>query len=357
MREAQFLRRNWEKWKEIEADLRSDIPADTLARYFIEVTDDLSYARTFYPKTNTANYLNGLAAQLHQKIYRNKKEDRGRLFWFWQFELPLLFRKYQKQFLFSFVFFLLFALMGALSAKYDDNFVRLILGDDYVNMTNINIEKGDPFGVYKQTDSFSMFFMIAMNNIYVSFLGYVLGIFLSLGSVWLLFRNGLMMGSFQYYFISKGLGLKFISVVFIHGTIELWSIIVAGASGLILGNSILFPGTYSRMQSLLRGGKDGLKIVLGLIPLFVIAAFLEGFVTRYTDMPAAVNFSILGASLAFLIWYFIIYPRRLQRKIQQHTNQFLSQPPNENFASWLNKKFKSEESVTLEKISMTASNL
>lgn len=355
MREAQFLKRNREKWKDIETDLSSNIPADALARYFIELTDDLAYARTFYPKSNTTKYLNGLAIQLHQKIYRNKKEEKGRIFWFWQYELPLLFIKYQKQFLYSFIFFLLFALMGALSAKYDDSFVRLILGDDYVNMTNVNIEKGDPFGVYKQGDSFSMFLMIAVNNIYVSMLGYVLGIFLSIGSVWLLFQNGLMMGSFQYYFISKGLGLKFISVVFIHGTIELWSIIVAGASGLILGNSILFPGTYSRMQSLLRSGKDGLKIVLGLIPLFLVAAFFEGFVTRYTEMPIAVNLIILFGSLAFLVWYFIIYPRKLVARIQRK-NQLLSHASNENFVLWLNKKFKSERLETLAKISTTASS-
>ena len=67
--------------------------------------------------------------------------------------------------------------MGALSAKYDDSFVRLILGDDYVNMTNDNIEKGDPFGVYKQGNGCNMFLIIAYNNISVSFFGYVLGIF------------------------------------------------------------------------------------------------------------------------------------------------------------------------------------
>ena len=89
-----------------------------------------------------------------------------------------------------------------------------------------------------------------------------------------------MMGSFQYYFISKGLGWKFITVVFIHGTLELWSIIIAGAAGLILGNSILFPELINVQHPLCSGGKDGLKIVIGLIPLFFTAAFLESFVTR-----------------------------------------------------------------------------
>ena len=76
MREAQFLKQNADKWKQYEAQLNADISTDTTANRFAEVTDDLAYARTFYPHSNTAKYLNGLAAQFHQKIYRNKKEKK-----------------------------------------------------------------------------------------------------------------------------------------------------------------------------------------------------------------------------------------------------------------------------------------
>jgi uncharacterized membrane protein SpoIIM required for sporulation len=343
MRESRFLKQNAEKWKQYEQELNANIPTDTVANRFVELTDDLAYARTFYPKSNTEKYLNGLASVFHQKIYRNKKEKKGRIFWFWQYELPFLFKQYHKQFLYAFLFFVLFALMGALSAKYDDNFIRLILGDEYVNMTNLNIENGDPFGVYKQANSLLMFLGIAYNNISVSFLGFVLGIFFSIGTVWLLFSNGVMMGSFQYYFISKGLGTKFILVVFIHGTLELWSIIIAGASGLILGNSILFPGTYTRTASFLKGGKDGLKIVIGLIPLFITAAFFEGFVTRHTEMPPVVSLLILLASLAFIIWYFIIYPIQLHKRMEAINKNELPETDNKNFSAWLSKKFSSEK--------------
>lgn len=344
MREAQFLKQNADKWKQYETELNTEIPADTTANRFVELTDDLAYARTFYPKSNTEKYLNGLAARFHQKIYRNKKEKKGRIFWFWQYELPFLFKQYHKEFLYAFLFFVLFCLMGALSAKYDENFIRLIIGDEYVNMTNDNIEKGDPFGVYKQSDELSMFLYIARNNIMVSFVTYVFGIFFSVGTVWQLFNNGLMMGSFQYYFISKGLGAKFITVVFIHGTLELWSIIVAGAAGLILGNSFLFPGTYKRTESLVRGGKDGLKIVIGLMPMFLIAAFFEGFVTRHTEMPLAASLFILLGSLTFIIWYFIIYPVKLHRRIAMSTTDNTDPiKENKNFSAWLSKKFSLEK--------------
>jgi uncharacterized membrane protein SpoIIM required for sporulation len=181
-------------------------------------------------------------------------------------------------------------------------------------MTNENISKGDPFGVYKRQNSFLMFIQIAANNIYVSLYTFVSGIILSFGSVVSLFRNGIMLGSFQYFFVSKGLGLQSVLVIWIHGTLEISAIVLAGAAGLILGNSILFPKTYTRMASFLKGGKDGLKIVMGLIPIFIIAAFFESFVTRHTEMPMWLSGLILLSSAIFIVWYVFIYPVKIYKK-------------------------------------------
>jgi uncharacterized membrane protein SpoIIM required for sporulation len=227
--------------------------------------------------------------------------------------LPLLFKQYQKQLLYSFIFFIVFCLIGALSAKYDENFLKLILGRDYVDMTNENIAKGNPFGVYKSGNEFAMFLFIAPHNIYVALVTFVSGIVFSVGSIYFLLQNGLMLGSFEYYFFSKGLGLQSVLVIWIHGTIEISSIIIAGAAGLVLGNSILFPKTYTRLVSLKRGAKDGMKMAIGLVPLFIIAAFFEGFVTRHTEMPEWLSITILTASLSFIIWYVIIYPNKLYK--------------------------------------------
>ncbi len=338
MREAQFLKQNADKWSLYEQEIKLHEHPDKLADRFIEITDDLSYSKTFYPHSNTTKYLNGLAALFHLKIYRNKRENKGRIWNFWQYELPFLFKVYHRHFLYAFLFFITFCAIGALSAKYDETFIRLILGDGYVNMTNENIEKGDPFGVYKGSSQLNMFFQIAFNNIRVSFIAYVFGAFFSIGVVLLLMNNGLMLGSFEYYFFSKGLGFKSITVIFLHGTLEIWAIVIAGAAGLILGNSMLFPGTYSRGVSILKGGKDGLKIVIGLVPVFLVAAFIEGFVTRYANMPLWVSLSILCGSLAFIIWYFIIYPIKLHNRIDNLLQNKSSDNQNENFTLWLNKK-------------------
>jgi uncharacterized membrane protein SpoIIM required for sporulation len=339
MREAQFLKQNAHKWKQFEEELQHADNPDVFAERFIELTDDLAYAKTFYPESNTSKYLNGLASLFHQKIYRNKKEKSSRIITFWKFELPYLFKYYQRQLLYSFLFFSVFTIIGALSAKYDDSFLRLILSDGYVNMTNENIEKGDPFGVYKQ-DQLQMFFMIAFNNIRVAFFAFVYGIFFSLGTVILLMRNGLMLGSFEYYFFSKGLGMKSILVVFIHGTLEISAIVIAGCAGLIMGNSLLFPKTYSRWDSILKGGRDGMKIVFGLVPVFLVAAFLESFVTRYTSMPVWISMSILMSSLIFIVWYFIIYPIQLHKRIEA-AGKHRPVAEDVNFQLWLNKKFNS----------------
>jgi len=316
MREPLFVKQNSKKWNRFESVLTSD--PDELAERFIVITDDLAYAKTFYPKSNTTAYLNGLAARLHQSIYKNKTEKSNRFITFWKYELPLLFKTYQKQLLYSLIFFIIFSSIGALSAKYDDNFVRLILPPGYVDMTNSNIAKGDPFGVYKQSGEFPMFIYIASHNIFVAFVSFVSGIIFSVGSVYFLFQNGLMLGSFQYYFFSKGLGMASVLVIWIHGTLEMSSFIISGAAGLVLGNSLLFPKTYTRMVSLKRGAKDGMKITIGLVPIFITAAFFESFVTRHTEMPVWLSAGILISSLLFIVWYVIIYPNLLSKNLKRY---------------------------------------
>ncbi len=343
MREAQFLKQNAEKWKQYEQEaLHSESP-DTFADRFIELTDDLAYSKTFYPKSNTSKYLNGLAARFYQKIYRNKKEKTSRIFSFWQFELPWIFKQYQRQLLYAFLFFIAACFLGALSAHYDDNLLRVVAGDAYVNKTLENISQGDPFGIYKQSGEFNMFFLIAFNNIRVAFIAFMLGIFFSVGTVYLLIQNGMMVGAFVQFFFARNLGTASILAIFIHGTIELSVIVVAGCSGLILGNSLLFPGTYSRWYSLQKRGRDALKIVVGLVPFFLVAAFLEGFVTRhYQVMPLWLNIFLLAGSLSLIIWYFIIYPIRLHKRVQVMKDRQTT-PEDQNFKLWLNKKLNSEK--------------
>lgn len=313
MREAVFLRLNEAKWKQYE----SQPPAgpDELAARFVELTDDLAYAQTFYPGSPTTRYINDLTARQHQAIYKNKTESTSRFRHFWRQELPLLVAQHHRTLAVSLVLFTVFTLLGALSAAYDDTFVRVVLGDAYVNKTLENIERGDPMAVYKGMSETPMFLAITVNNIYVALVAYALGATLGLGTVWALFRNGVMLGSFQYFFYQKGVLLPSLLTIWIHGTLEISAIVLAGGAGFVMARGILFPGTYSRAVAFRQAARDGLKLAIGLVPIFIAAGFLEGFVTRHTEMPVWLSLAIIGSSGAFIVWYFILYPRQLLARV------------------------------------------
>ena len=322
MREAMFIKKNAEKWKEYQHS-PTDNPDETAER-FITLIDDLSYAKTFYPKSKVTRWINGIAAGIYQSIYQNKKEKYSRIFQFWKFELPLLFKKYHRIFLFTTLLFVLFVAIGVFSSMYNEDFVRGVLGDQYVNMTEENIAKGDPFGVYKDDNPFSMFVRIGFNNIKVAFLTFIFGFTLGICTVWIMWQNGIMLGCFQYMFFAKGLGIKSVLVIWVHGTLEISSIVIAGTAGFILASGILFPGTYSRMESFKRGVKDAAKVLICLIPFFIVAAFFESYVTHLMSqtfdkennagLPVWASIIILAGSLLFIIWYFVILPIRLHKK-------------------------------------------
>lgn len=322
MREAQFIKQNKPRWQEFEkvvANQRTAQP-DRLAELFIQITDDLSFSRTQYPKSRTTQYLNALAGKVHLEIYKNKKEDRSRFVTFWKEELPMIMADSQKPLLYALFIFLVAGAIGALSTHFDDTFVRLILGDSYVNMTLENIKNGNPTKVYATSDATLMFFQITLNNILVSFKVFVYGFFASIGTGYYLFYNGLMVGTFLMFFNQENELAQAFPVIMLHGTIELTSIVIAAAAGFIMGNSILFPGTYSRMTSFKMGAVKGLKIVMGLVPFFILAGFIESFITRYAFMPWFFKVAIIGISAFIMIFYFVVYPIQLKRNADVRTH-------------------------------------
>jgi uncharacterized membrane protein SpoIIM required for sporulation len=323
MREAAFVKQNKDKWKQFESLLTNyrNVSPDLLSDVYIEITDDLSYAKTFYEGSNTERYLNQLASRAHQAIYKTKKEAKNRLITFFKTEFPALMYHHQRALMVSFLVFLIFAIIGAFSAATEGDFVRSIMGDAYVNMTLDNIEKNDPMAVYKQQGEFNMFLGITINNIKVALFAFAYGIFFGIGTLYILMRNAIMLGSFQYFFFDQGLLWESVRTIWIHGTIEISVIIVAGAAGLVMGNGILFTGTYPRLTSFKEGVRSGLKILVSTIPFFVIAGFLEGFVTRHTEMPDWLAISIITSSLALIIWYYVIYPRQVHNKQALNSTQ------------------------------------
>jgi len=316
MNETQFLHKNIKKWEEFEQllDNKPQTNPDLMSDMFIHLTDDLAYSRTYFPNSRTSNYLNQLTQKVHRIIYQNQPTSKNRIKSLWVTEFPILAYGARKEIMISFAIFFVCALIGVISNKYDNGFVRIILGDSYVNMTLSNIDKGDPLAVYKSMNQVDMFLGITLNNIKVSFMAFAMGILSPIGVAFILMRNGVMLGTFQWFLADQGFLVDSIATIWVHGTFEIFAIIVAGGAGIIIGNSIVFPKSYSRIESFRRGAMRGSKLVLGLVPVFIVAGFLESFVTRYTHAPLIIRFGIIVLSLTAIVFYFYIYPKQQIKK-------------------------------------------
>ena len=309
MKEVTFIRQNLDKWRGYETTVESTLSTpDELADAYIDITSDLAFSQTHYPKSRITLYLNNLASAIHHRIYRNKRERWSRIVTFWTREMPQIMWHARKELCISFLIFVVSALVGALSQWLDPEFSRLILGNSYVDMTLQNIENGTPMAVYGSGSEGTMFFGITINNIMVSFRAFASGLLTSFATGLLLFYNGVMIGAFQTFFAQHGLLWESTTAIWLHGTLEISAIIVAGAAGIAMGNGWLFPGTYSRLYSFRRGAMRGLKIVIGTVPLFCMAGFIESFLTRHTEFSDAVKLSIILLSAAFIVYYYIVLP-------------------------------------------------
>ncbi|WP_433816056.1 stage II sporulation protein M [Flavobacterium johnsoniae] len=322
MREVAFIKQNKEKWLEFELAIfgKAKKNPDELANLYIQLMNDLSYAQTYYPKSKTVVYLNHLASQIYQKIYKTKRTEKNRIVEFFKTEVPLLLYDYKRYLLYAFVLFFFTVAMGVVSARYDQNFVRLILGDEYVNMSLENIKKGNPMAVYGSGSNWGSFIGITMNNLYVGARCYLYGIFGGIGTFYIFLQNSLMLGSFQYFFYEQNVFWQSVRGIWIHGSMEIFAIVIESAAGFILGASILFPKTFSRMNSFKIGFKNSFKIFLSTFPFTISAGFLEGFITRYSiDMPNWLSSCIILVTLGIISFYYLIYPFIVHKKIQKIT--------------------------------------
>ncbi|HOZ74889.1 MAG TPA: stage II sporulation protein M [Flavobacterium sp.] len=319
MREVAFIKQNKAKWLEFELAIfgKSKKNPDEMASLYIHLVNDLSYAQTYYPKSKTVIYLNYLASQVFQKIYKTKRTERNRLRYFFETEVPLLLYQYKRYLVYAFALFFATVAMGVVSARYDADFVRLILGDGYVNMTLENIKEGNPVAVYKSGSNWGSFIGITLNNLYVGTKCFMYGILGGVGTFYIFLQNSLMLGAFQYFFYQQGVFWESVRGIWIHGAMEIFAIVIEATAGFILGASILFPKTYSRMNSFKIGFKHGLKIFLSTFPFTISAGFLEGFITRYSiDMENWLSSLIILGTLFAITYYYLIYPFVVHQKTQ-----------------------------------------
>jgi uncharacterized membrane protein SpoIIM required for sporulation len=324
MQETEFIGQNKDKWQEFEELLgKKNKDPDRLTNLFIETTDDLSYSQTYYGNRSIRVYLNRVAQQVYQAIYKNKSKPTNRRAAYWFKELPEALWHARTSLLVAFLVFTGGLAIGIFSSVHYPEFARIILGDSYIEMTEANIATGDPMAVYQDEDALDMFFRIALNNIRVGFFAFILGLTFAIGTYYILLYNGIMVGAFVYFFIERGLFRESFLAIMLHGTLELSMIVLSGAAGLVLARGLLFPGTYTRTQALVHSARSGIKIMLAVAIFLVYAAIIESFATRFTRLEGiengqlildSVRLLVILISAGIVVGYFVIYPRVLYRK-------------------------------------------
>lgn len=319
VKETTFIQQNKKKWARFEklANSNSNDP-DEVAELFTEITEDLSYAKTFYPRRSVRVYLNQLAQGVFTSLYKQRKQPLGSFLKFWTESVPLEMYRARFSLLTAFLFVLVAALIGLVSQEYDPGFLRIIVGDGYVEQTLDRIEDGDPMGVYGTSESGSMFWEITVNNIRVAFIIFACGITFTIFTYFLLLYNGVMLGAFQWFFKANGVLATSFLAIWIHGAFEISAIIIAGAAGITVGSGLVFPKSFTRVQSLVFSAKRGLLIMLSLIPFFIMAGFLESYVTRhYLSIPDPVKLLLILVCFAIMILYYVVYPMAVARKFPE----------------------------------------
>lgn len=316
MRESTFIDRNVKRWEEIESDVKTD--PDEISSDFIDLMNDLSYAQTHFPHSKINQYVNSLSSRVYKKIFLQQNQDKNPFYQFWVRDFPAVLGHNYKVLWVSTAFFLIFCILGYICSTLDTHFIEAILGQDYVRMTEDNIRKGEPFGVYASKAPLDMFLSIFSNNLRVGLIVFISGIALGIGTFYFTFSNGVMVGAFLSLFITNNLGTDAVFVIMLHGTFELMGLVLECMAGLILGLSFLFPGTLTRSQAFYKGLTESVKIYIGTIPFTIVAALIESYVTYLGkggfsgSHPLVMVFLsiIFVGSWAVVIWYFFIYSKK-----------------------------------------------
>lgn len=316
MKETKFIEQNKDKWSRFEkAYASSQKDPEELTKLYLDITEDLGYAQTFYNRRTVRVYLNQLAQKVFSGVHKQGGESWRKILEVISISIPLEVYRSRKTILFAFISFLIYAAIGVVTTYFNPDFPRIVMGDMYVDMTIENIAKGNPLAVYESQSQLSMFIYITTNNLKVALLTFFAGFFATVGTHLLLFSNGVMLGAFQFFFQTKGLLITSFLGIWIHGAFEISAIVLAGGAGITAGNGWLFPKSYTRLQSLKISTMRGLKIMLSLLPFIVIAGILESYVTRhYQLLPEWSKWSIILFSFALITFYYIIYPFIVARK-------------------------------------------
>ncbi|HEY3988981.1 MAG TPA: stage II sporulation protein M [Acidobacteriaceae bacterium] len=271
-----------------------------LALLYRQVANDLSVVRQDETARSTAHMLNQLLGRTHNIIYSSRQRSFRGVVAFLAKDYPRHFRRLLPYTLTAVALFAGGLLLGAILTLARHGFMESFLGPSMVaTIHHRQMWTHSIVGMKPQESS-----RIMTNNLTVTFITFAAGITAGVGTVWLIFFNGLLMGVIATACQQAHMSRDLWSFVCPHGALELPAIFIAGGAGLRLASGMLFPGIYSRRDSIARAGSEAIRLVAGIIPMLIVAGSIEGFFSP-SGAPAGLKFGVGAALFALLlVWLF-----------------------------------------------------
>jgi uncharacterized membrane protein SpoIIM required for sporulation len=271
-----------------------------MALLYRQVAADLSVLRQDSTAHAYAAHVNQLLARAHHIIYSGRKTNLLTIFLFLRDEYPAIFQRQIGYVATSLLVSLAWGLLGAVLTSARPEFMRHFVGPQMIaTMERHEMWTKSVISIAPMATS-----AIMTNNLSVSFVTFAGGIVFGLGTFFYLFVNGMMLGVIGAACHQYAMSVALWSFVAPHGSLELPSIIIAGAAGFRLGHAMLFPGALRWKDSIAQGGIEATRLVSGIIPLLVIAGCLEGFFSP-SQAPVWLKFTVGGLLFTLLlVWLF-----------------------------------------------------
>jgi len=269
-----------------------------LGLLYRQTATDLSAVRGDSSSVQQSRYLNQLLGRAHNAIYSGQKKTVGRVAQFFWNEYPVIFRRYLRYTLSATAIFVLGALTGMFVTLANPDYMREFLGPAMVQ----TIEKREMWTHSVVTAAPQESSFIMTNNMTVSFMTFAGGITAGLWTLFQLFFNGMLMGVIGVACGMNEMSVKLWSFVAPHGVLELPAIFIAGGAGLRLAQALLFPGTLARRESLAVGGNEAVRLLVGIIPMLIVAGTIEGFFSP-SAVPVPFKFALAAALFTMFVAY------------------------------------------------------
>jgi len=330
MKPTEFYKSRQTDWKKLSQLLEQcqQNPAqltpqeiNTLGQLYRVTTSDLALAQRDFPHHQVTTYLNQLIARAHAVVYRSEPFSLNRLIRFVTVGFP---RVYRETLPFTFVATLLFvipALLAGVGIFLQPEMARWLLPAEVQHLTEM-IEKQElwtniPIDQRPYASSFIM-----QNNIQVAFLAFAGGMLAGLLTVWVMLLNGLLLGGITGLTSHYGVGFELWTFVIGHGVIELSVIFMAGGSGLMLGYALLRPGLQRRRDALTIAAHKAVRLIIGCVPLLVLAGLIEGFISPAEAIPWPIKWGVgLGSGL-ILYSYLLLAGRNKEEPTYNYNKVF-----------------------------------